>query len=296
MTTSSQNNNQTASPGRLPDFIGVGPPRTATTWLHEVLSGHVGLPLGVKETEFFTYRYSRGIAWYASLFRHCRPDLPIGEFDPSCFVSADARERIFRHISNCRIICTFRDPVERLYSHYRKAFEGQYVQGSFEECLDKRCDLLAWSRYATYLRTWQRLFGRERVLVLLQDDLKRDPQAFLNSVCEFIGIPNVESAGAERGAKMVNAIPARPRSRRLAWAARKLRDGLQDRGHFRLVNALRHERLRKFLFSGSTEFEPLRPETAARLREIFRPEVEDLEEILRRDLSHWKNGARSTSA
>ncbi len=277
---------------RLPDFIGVGPPRTATTWLHEALTGRVGLPRDVKESQFFVYRYSMGIAWYASLFRHCDPALPMGEFDPNCFIGAETRRRIALHIPNCKIICTLRDPVDRAYSHYRKAFEGQYFRGSFEECIEKRPDLFEWSRYATHVRAWQQRFGSERVLVLLHDDLKRDPQAFLDRVCDFIGIPRFPLPRADAGDKLVNAIPVAPRNLRLAWLARKVRDGLQNRGHFRLVNALKNPRLRSFLFSGGPAFEPIRPETEARLREIFRPEVEELETILGRDLSAWKNGAR----
>jgi hypothetical protein len=49
--------------------------------------------------------------------------------------------------------------------------------------------------------------------------------------------------------------------------------------------------LSKFLFSGGRNFERLRPETAARLREFFRPEVDALEEMLQRDLSAWKGTA-----
>ena len=122
---------------RLPDFIGIGPPRTATTWLHEVLSGHVGLPEGVKETDFFVWNYDKGLEWYAAHFRNCPSNRPIGEFSPNNFAGAQARERIARDIPGCKIICTLREPVERTYSHYRKMREGEYFSGSFEECLEK---------------------------------------------------------------------------------------------------------------------------------------------------------------
>ena len=59
---------------RLPDFIHVGPPRTGTTWLHEVLKGHVGLPEG-KSTRFFETEYHRGIEWYADFFKDYPPNL-----------------------------------------------------------------------------------------------------------------------------------------------------------------------------------------------------------------------------
>lgn len=275
---------------KLPDFIGVGPPRTATTWLHEALTGHVGLPDGVKETDFFVWRYDKGLQWYADHFRNCVAGQPVGEFSPNYFVAARARERIARDIPACKIMCTLRDPVERTYSHYRKACEGGYVSGSFEQVLEKRPDLLEWSKYATNVKAWLALFGSERVLVLIQEDLKANAQAFLDRACEFIGIPSIEYRSSSKD-KMVNAIPNMPRNPRLARAARLVRDGLQKRGNYRIVNLFKRTGIRNFLFSGGASFEPLRPETAARLRDFYRSEVEALEVMLGRDLSAWKNGS-----
>ena len=90
----------TVATGRLPDFLGVGPPRTATSWLDAVLRGHVGLPHDIKEVDFFVGNYSRGIDWYKSYFRDCDPNLPAGEICPSYFGSAEAREQIGR--ASCR--------------------------------------------------------------------------------------------------------------------------------------------------------------------------------------------------
>lgn len=273
---------------KLPDFIGVGPPRTATTWLHEALSESVGLPEGVKETDFFVYKYESGLQWYAKHFRNCQPDRPIGEFSPNYFVSVQARERIKQDLPDCKIICTLRDPVERTFSHYRKMREGEYFSGSFEECLEKRPHFLDWSKYATYVSAWQRLFGSSKVLVLIQDDLKTNPQGFLNLVCSFVGIPRIQVSDSSVRDKLVNAIPSLPRNPRIAKTARTIRDRLQRRGDYALVNFLKATGLRNFLFGGGPAFEPLRAETDARLREFFRPEVEALEEILGRDLSSWK--------
>jgi len=284
--STNQTSNQTSV--RLPVFIGVGPPRTATTWLHEALTGYVGLPHGVKETDFFVYNYDKGVEWYAAHFRDCPLDRPFGEFSPNYFVGAQPRERIAKDVPGCKIICTLRDPVERLYSHYRKMREGEYFSGSFEECLEKRPNVIEWSKYATYVSSWRRLFGAENVLVLIQDDLKANPQDFLNQVCDFIQIPRIHLADSAVREKLVNAIPSLPRSPRIARMARILRDGLQRRRSYAFVNLLKRTGIRDFVFSGGAAFEPIRPETDARLREFYRPEVEALEEMLGRDLSAWK--------
>ena len=280
---------------RLPDFIGVGPPRTATTWLHEVLSGHVGLPEGVKETDFFVWKYDKGLEWYADHFRNCSPDRPIGEFSPNNFAGAQARERIARDIPGCKIICTLREPVERTYSHYRKMREGEYFSGSFEECLENRPFVLKCSQYSYYLTDWWRHFGKENVLVLIQDDLKANPQDYLNRVCDFIRIPRIQIAKSTSQDRLVNAIPRLPRHPRVARASRIIRDRLQNRGDYVVVNLLKRIGFRDLLFSGGPPFKPLRADTDARLREFFRPDVETLEKMLGRDLSAWKTARRPVS-
>jgi Sulfotransferase domain len=274
---------------RLPDFIGVGPPRTATTWLHDALSGHVGLPQGVKETDFFIWQYDRGLKWYATHFRDSAPDRPIGEFSPNYFIGAQTRERIANDIPGCKIICTLRDPVERTYSHYRKMREGGYFAGSFEECLEKRPDILEWGRYAFHTRAWRNKFGIENVLILLQDDLKANPQGFLDQVCDFIRIVRIPVTTISSSGKLTNAIPNLPRYPRISRSARIVRDRLQRRGNYAIINLLKKTGLRNMLFGGGPAFPQHSPIIDERLREFFRPEIEELEAMLGRSLTSWKS-------
>src|SRR5580704_8422377 len=104
---------------RLPDFFAVGPQRTGTTWLHEVMKPHLGLPRGIKETDFFLKNYSRGMRWYLECFEGYPPGLHLGEVDPNYFGEDIARERIAKDVPNAKIVVTLRDPVDRAYSSYR---------------------------------------------------------------------------------------------------------------------------------------------------------------------------------
>jgi Sulfotransferase domain len=272
---------------RLPDFIGVGPPRTATTWLHEALKGRVGLPESTKETDFFLWQYDKGLVWYASLFRKCAAGVPIGEFSPNYFVSLEARERIAVDIPDCKIIITLRDPVERLYSHYRKGYEQAYFLGTFEETLENRPDLLEWSRYAEHVRRWFDSFGRENVLVLIMDELKRNAQEFLDRVTRFIGVEPI-SLATVRPDSDLNAVVQMPRSLILAWLARNVKDRLERRGAFAIIRTLDRAGLRRILFSGGQQFPPLCAETKASLRREFEPEIQELEQLLRCSLPQWR--------
>jgi hypothetical protein len=276
-----------AAQRRLPHCIAVGVGRAGTTWLHEVLRGHVGLPYGVKETDFFLRNYSKGLQWYESFFRHCAPGTPILEICPTYFSSAEARQRIKRHIPDCRIICTFREPVERAYSHYKLMRHNVWTRATFEEVVAGSREIAEMNRYAFNLREWQRAFGRENVQVSLYDDLESDPQGYLDAICTFIGIPPFPLGSSIASARL-NSFPTAPRSRRLAQNARHVRDWLRARRAYGLDRLLERLGVWSFCFDGGEPFPPLEPDLKKRLKQRFLPEVEALEELIGRDLSAWK--------
>ncbi len=273
---------------RLPDFIAVGPPRTATTWLHEVLQGHVCLPADRKETDFFTRFYDRGIDWYGDHFRQCDGQVPVGEVSPMYFASPQARERIAQHLPDCKIVCSFRDPVERAYSNYRMLRRIVATKVDFERAATTRGDLLESNRYGTHLEKWFETFGRDRVQVLIYDDLESSPQAFLDSVCNFIGVARFPLSSSKVGAERVLTVNSQPPNPQLAKLARNVVGWFVNRRYYRAANAVRASNIIKYMLEGGDPFPPLNSEVADRLRELYRPEVEKLEHLIGRDLSSWK--------
>ena len=203
---------------RLPGFIHVGPPRTGTTWLHEALKGHIGLPK-IKETRFFDTYYNRGIEWYCNTFDDYPPDVPAGEMGPTYFSNAVARERIKLHIPDCKIIITLREPAARLYSMYRLARAGRHpaedtFEGYWRYQIDCGGDLCS---YAAQLLRWQAAFGKSRVLVRFYEDLNSDPQGYLDSVCDFIEAHRVTLDPARAGSAKVYSAPAAAHSSAIGW-------------------------------------------------------------------------------
>ncbi|MGA3229524.1 MAG: sulfotransferase domain-containing protein [Candidatus Binatus sp.] len=282
----SQHRNDRRGP-RLPEFIAVGPPRTGTTWLHQRLEGHVGLPARVKETNFFDSYYEHGLDWYLSHFKRCDPALPVGEVC-TYFAIPAARERIQRHIPDCRIIVTLRDPVARTYSYYKLMRWMAYTRDTFENVLATRPHVSEVNRYAFHLNDWFERFGRERVLVLLYDDLRADPQGFLDRVCDFIGIGRIALAGENLDDDSVNAVRRQPRSYKLAQNGRHMRVWMKSRRMHRTHNFLESLGFWEFCAGRGADFPPLTLEQDARVRARYRQEVEAIEKLIGRDLSAWK--------
>lgn len=273
------------TPPRLPQFYGIGPSRTGTTWLHEVLQGHAGTPR-LKETHFFDKYYARGIQWYADLFAACDPDLPVGEMSP-CFALPAARERMRKHVPDCKIICTLRDPVDRAYSYYKLARCLGMVGCGFEEALDRHKLIADANHYAHHLAEWRKFFPAEQILTCFYDDLEADPQSYLDRICDFIGIARIQLADRKLE-KQVNSFARAPRWHTVAQNARHLRQRLRSMEAYRTLVLLDRIRFWDCFSGGGEPFRPLDPQTDARVRARFIAEIEVLEAMLGRDLSAWK--------
>ena len=272
----------------VPDFIAVGPPRTATTWLNAVLKGRVTLPRGTKETDFFLKRYPNGIRWYARFFRDDDGRRPVGEICPTYFDSEIARERIARELPGCKIICTLREPVERLFSYYKLMRRNAWTRLGFEEAILRHRQMQISNRYASHIRAWRNLFGDSNVMVTIYDDLIADPQAYLDNVCDFIGAPSISLADARVTPQDFNTIPVAPRNHRLAQNARHVFMWLASRRLFRTQAFLVRIGIWSLCFNGGSRFSMLDHKHLVRLRSHFNSEIDELENLLHRDLSAWR--------
>lgn len=274
---------------RLPSFLAVGPPRTGTTWLHSVLEGHANLPRYNKETRFFDTHYSKGLGWYSAHFDQSPTALPVGEACPTYFYSEQARNRIAELVPDMKIICTLRDPVERVFSLYRIKRAYGATLPNLDEALLRDPELMESSRYVFHLSQWQALFGKKNVLIAIYDDLARDPQAYLDKIVDFIGMPRFYLKGGQTLRINASENAADPMSFRWTRFSSVVADWLKEHGFGALVTAVKRSVLLGLFVGGGPKISSLDLATAERLRETFRPEVERLEAMLERDLSDWKS-------
>jgi len=271
--------------GLLPSFFIVGPPRTGTSWLHHVLQPHTCLPR-VKETRFFDERFHRGVAWYRGNYPDS--DLPMGEIGPTYFASPTARQHIAELVPDAKVVCIFRNPVERIRSHYRLKRAYAMIPWGFEEALVKDSELMESSKYATYLKSWQQTFGEENVSALLYDDLKDNPQSFVDQLADFIGISRFRLAPSQASHVHSSEPLTQPRSYYRTRSAGFLADWFKAHRFDRLVAAAKRSPLNSWFLGGGANFTEMSPQVVSNLYEQCRPEVEELENMLGRDLGEWK--------
>ncbi len=262
----------------------------------------------VKEPNFFAAEGGRfrftgpGVRWleetsltdeatYCASFDGVRGERAVGEVSPRYMVTPQAASRIAATIPEVKIVAVLRDPTERAFSSFVSLRrDGIEPEADFRTALadESRRLEIGWSLgryvaaglYAVQLEPYFSAFPKERIRIYLHDDLRDDPVELQHDLHRFLGVAP-EPTVAE--------IPVFNRTGEIP---NPLLGGIWRRTH-----ELR-ARLRPFVPSGLRDatFEWLTsggtrpafdPALRAKLAESFRVDVERLERLIDRDLSHW---------
>ena len=245
----------------LPNFLHVGAGKCASSWLWRVLQEHPGIyvPERPDNVNFFTVHYHRGLDWYEqTYFAAYDGENAVGEFSNSYMCYHPALERIARHLPGARLTMTLRNPVVRAFLswahvHLKKKNGLDPDRGigvPFEKCLHHHGH--AWFRHWIEPGFYARHI--EHILSLF-------PR-------EHILIMLHEDLCDDPNAFM-----------------RRYYEFLEVDPHFQSTLIGRE------INPGAPGADPaarLAPEFREELWQVYREDIQRLQEILRRDLSHWK--------
>jgi len=173
------------------DFIGIGAQKSGTSWAYTCLYEHPEVCIPVKEIHFFSRpRYSEGIAWYEDHFKKCGEGKKRGEWSTSYLYSTEAPERIHAAYPDVKILAILRNPVDRAYSQYRNTVRSGEISKdmSFDEYSMKDESVWRQGLYAEQLERYLKYFKKEQMLVLVYEDIQKDPILFMKQIHEFLGI------------------------------------------------------------------------------------------------------------
>ncbi|MGL5858102.1 MAG: sulfotransferase family protein [Angustibacter sp.] len=239
MTHSSATPARTSTSGRLPTFLHLGPGKSGSTWLHEVLSLHTDLYLtDAKDLYFFSRYFDRGPAWYRRQFAGA-PDgvRVVGEVCPDYLAHPQAPDRIHAVLGRgVQLMATLRDPVDRAFSSYLYLAKHGLAAPTFRDTWRTVPELVEEGRYATQLRRYATVFGHQALYVSVFDDLQEDPQAFLDATTDRLGVDRLplpdEHLEAKLPASKARMLPLAMAVQRGAdWARRH--DGAQVVGRIK---------------------------------------------------------------
>ncbi len=275
-----------------PNFIHIGPGKTGSTWLHEVLIRHPQIFMTeAKDLYFFDRYYERGLDWYLGQFDEAGPEhAVVGEVCQHYLFSPDAPKRIHECLPDARLMITVREPAARAFSAYLYQSKHGVVSGSFRDALGTRDALLNPSRYATHLKRYLEYFDRSAVHVALFDDLSKDPQGFIDPVLSWLGVDPM-TLDEELVAQRLPASGAR--STTVARTVRDVADWARRRNAARLVGRIKraplvHKVLYKPLGGSSGPTPTMSPAEAQFVRDQLEPEIAEFEQLIGIDLrARW---------
>jgi hypothetical protein len=301
-----------SSSHEFPSFLIIGAAKSGTTVLFDLLGQHpqVFQPFA-KEIKFFNNdkNYARGVDWYKNTcFRNSGGFTARGEASPHYLYWGEKvipRMQETFGSNEVKFIAILRDPVQRAYSQYWQGVQRENESLSFKEALEVEPQRLVEMKatlstigtlryayfgcgcYATQLKPYLHAFPPERFHFLLTDDLKNNLNAAMESVTAFLGIRSNFSFSTQ-----VSNQAYTPRSRRLFRFLESPKGAI---GQFLkkfvhlLPEAARYRLRQSIVLANRREaaYPPMNPETERSLRERYRQEMLETQDIIGRDLSTW---------
>jgi hypothetical protein len=284
------------------DFIGVGAPKCGTSWLATCLSEHPELCMADPTClnyfcenmiwPEFRAPANLGAKWLADRFAHCKPGQRLGETSPNYLCDAHSPHLIFSHNPECRLIFSFRHPVEALTSFYYQIAKESVVPETVEDFLDAYPEVRRMGLYHLHVQAFLKVFPLKQCLFLLFDDIQRDARAVMQQCFSFLGVardfvpPSLNRRVNERKI---------PRSKALMAAMNRARHFLQRHTSGRAQRAwfwkLKLYRLHDWVQQRNLKSftpPPIKEATRTRLLDFYRDDTRALSRFLKRDLSDWE--------
>jgi hypothetical protein len=156
-----------------------------------------------KELNYFIEErnWPRGEEWYR---RHFDPNAKVrGEASPNYTAfpqHVGVPERMAQVVPDAKLIYVLRDPLERIAAHWVHNYAKRREKGTLAETLSHpNTSYLQRSQYAMQLQRFLNHFPRESIMILDQEDFRKDRAETLRRVFEFAGAdPTFTHPGFER--------------------------------------------------------------------------------------------------
>ncbi len=180
----------------------IGAQKAGSTTLFSWLSQHpeINAPESTKDFHFFTSKeyFPKGYHWFESLFGQDDTKQRLHGAVNYIFREDAARE-IAKYNPDAKLIVVLRDPVKRAFSAYQffkklgsesrsfqKALQGEEKLQTAEEKDDYA--YLSHGCYARQIETWLKYFKEDQFLILIFEEVFREPKIYLPKVFNFLGV------------------------------------------------------------------------------------------------------------
>lgn len=298
---------------KLPNFLMIGAQKCGTTALYYALCQHPEIYMSpIKEPFYFVLNgapppfltssdeYRARLRYtdesYAALFQAATGQPAVGEAS-ALYLSSYQPEQTAANIQafnpRMRLIALLRQPAERAWSafHYYRSrgfepiqdFEAALVAAATRRNSYDLPDIRHFANgcYFANLKPYFDQFPREQIRVYLYEEWNHQPQVVLRDIFAFLGVDESVVIAPQR-----RNITFTYRHR---WLQRFLDEPNQGR---RMLELILPGRLRNRIYGKLRTYNhclppPLTPELRRSLTQRYRSDIEQLQSLINRDLSHW---------
>ena len=303
---------------RLPDFILVGAAKSATSSLHFYLDQHPQIKMASQKESWFFSFYNNPVDYdspgklsnmiseldaYLRLFDGAKEDQLLGDACPSYLYTYTDTIKNIRELyseealARLKIIISLREPVSRAFSQYytfkRKVLEPlDFEEAMRENNVSQRLknnwnifyDYPGFGMYSEQVKAFQDAFGKERVLIVLYDDIRKDIISVCRSIFTFIDVDPVFEINDN---VKHNSLTGEPK---IKWLIAAL---LSKNAAKRTLASILPKKLRMVILyiivKPLIKRKSLDPEAHKKLSAYFEQDILTLEKLIERDLSAWRN-------
>ncbi len=299
------------------NFLGIGAPRSGSTWLAQCMYEHPEIAFPNhrsgkklhhldKEMNFFSEalfrqsysqknRYKKGVDWYLNQFDWKDTGKIRGEFSVGYLADKKAPERIKENFPTVKIIAILRNPVEMVHSAYYhlKALVHTKVPADFDRAVQEKKfkELRAhWGLYAQHLKRYYNLFPRENIHIILLDEVKDNPEKVMQELYSFLDVDENFSPSSLHK-KQHAAVKTRCKAlKKAGYVFLKFLERLKLKSAHNKVGRNRnlYSIYRKINLL-PYQYPPMEQKTERILKDFFREDIEKLEKLIGKDLKIWKH-------
>jgi len=293
----------------LPNALIIGAPRCGTTSLHAHLASHPDVYASpTKEPQYFSSEAQEiqlegpndrealshpvtRLEDYERLFEEANGQSVLVEASTTYIYFPGTARAIRQRIPDCKIVAILRDPVARAYSDYlRQRRNREEPLADFREALRQEPSRIAsgwayrWhyrtrSLYYDRLKEYFETFPTNALKIFLYEELS-DPARFITELSSFLGIEPRIDIGLER---------LNPGGELRSQTLHRTAFGINTAGKMfsRLAPRSTLRRGRQLVLRANLRVPELDPDLEMTLRSGFTRDIEQLQELIDRDLQHW---------
>ncbi len=296
-----------------PNLFIPGAAKSGTSSLHDYLNLHPHIYMSsVKEPHYFIPETNicDKITYY-NLFEGSKDFKYRGESSTAYMVFNDAIENIKSETDSPKFIFILRNPIDRCFSHYSWVRGLALEDKGFVESVKHDMDLVPdpanrfgggykyyfqFGLYYKWISKYYDAFGRENILIITTEALKKNPNLTLNQAFDFLGLELLDDTLVIESNKTIHYEDNIQKVAAIKSFKRKIQNSILYKYNRRLFPDKMRDFLRNMLYRYESQVksksqiehpQKIDDNTREWLRNLYHTDVKQLKQMCGQSVTEW---------